>query len=130
VTATDGVPLAYRVLAGNTADARTPVDNLHHWHQVVTQVAPDAPFPLVISDRALLSLATLAAYEATGVRYLGPLPDSDLTSVVLERAASTDGAAHPLAYRPARDQRWRHVPPTQGTAANVQDISPAEEGVY
>jgi Transposase DDE domain len=118
------------VLAGNTAEARTPVDNLHHWHQVVTQVAPDAPFPLVISDRAMLSLATLAAYEASGVRYLGPLPDSDLTSVLLERAASTDWAAHPLADRPARDQRWRHVPPTQGTAANVQDISPAEAGVY
>jgi hypothetical protein len=80
VTATDGLPLAYRVLAGNTADATTPVDNLHLLQTLVAQAAPDAPFPLVISDRALLSLATLAAYEAAGVRYLGPLPDSALTA--------------------------------------------------
>jgi transposase len=130
VTATDGVPLAYRVLAGNTADARTPVDNLHHLQQVVTQVAPDAPFPLVISDRAMLSLATLAAYEAAGVRYLGPLPDSALTSALLERAASTDWAAHPLAYRPVRDQRRRSALPPQDAAADTLEVSPAEEGVY
>src|SRR5260370_6237163 len=30
VAAAEGVPLAYRVLAGNTADARTPVDTLHY----------------------------------------------------------------------------------------------------
>ena len=47
---------------------------------VLAQVAPDQPLPLVISDRAMLSLATLAAYEAAGVRYLGPLPDSTLTA--------------------------------------------------
>jgi transposase len=130
VTATEGLPLAYRVLAGNTADARTPVDNLHHLQHVVTQVAPDAPFPLVISDRAMLSLATLAAYEAAGVRYLGPLPDSDLTSALLERAASTDWAAHPLTYRPARDQRRRSPLLAQDTTADARDVSLADEGVY
>jgi transposase len=130
VSATDGVPLAHRVLAGNTADARTPIDNLHHLQQVVAQVAPDAPFPLVISDRAMLSLATLAAYEAAGVRYLGPLPDSDLTSTLLERAAATDWAAHPLVYRPARDQRRRQTPASQDTTADTLDVTPAEEGIY
>src|SRR5262245_19120590 len=42
-------------------------------------------------------------------RYLGPWPDTSLTSVLLEPAASTDWAAHPLAYRPARDQRGRSL---------------------
>jgi Transposase DDE domain len=127
VTAPDGLPLAYRVLAGNTADARTPVDNLQLVHTVVAQVAPDIPFPLVISDRAMLSLATLAtlaAYEAAGVRYLGPLPDSALTAALLEQAASTDWAAHALTYRPARDQRGR----PSGTAAGRG--GPEEEGGY
>jgi len=125
VTATDGAPLAYRVLAGNTADVRTPVDNLRHLQRVVTQVAPDAPFPLVISDRAMLTLATLAAYEAAEVRYLGPLPDSALTTALRERAVSTEWAAHPLAYRPARDQRMRHDHPAEAPAE-----TPAEEGIY
>jgi hypothetical protein len=67
----------------------------------------------------MLSLATLAAYEAAGVRYLGPLPESTLTSALLERAAATDWAAHPLAYRPARDQRRRHDTPTRSAAAGT-----------
>ena len=81
--------------------------------------APEQPVPLIISDRAMLSLATLAAYEAAGVRYLGPLPDSGLTTALLDQAASTDWAAHPLAYRPARDQRRRSL-----------DAEAAEAGVY
>jgi len=132
VTATDGLPLAYRVLAGNTADATTPVDNLHLLQTLVAQAAPDTPFPLVISDRAMLSLATLAAYEAAGVRYLGPLPDSALTSALLERAAATDWMAHPLRYRPARDRR---IPPDRPAASGVKAAEEgakleAEEGVY
>ncbi len=135
VTAPDGLPVAYRVLAGNTADATTPVDNLHLLQRLVAHVAADAPFPLVISDRALLSLATRAAYEAAGVRYLGPLPDSALTSALLERAAATDWAAHPLAYRPAREQRTRPAPPAQGAAVDgaagaLETETEAEEGVY
>lgn len=119
VTAPEGVPVAYRMLAGNTADASTPVDNRHLLQTVLAQVAPDQPVPLVISDRARLSLATLAAYEAAGVRYLGPLPDSTLTTALLKQAASTDWAAHPLAYRPARDQRGRPL-----------EAAEAEAGVY
>jgi len=127
VTAQDGLPLAYRVLSGNTADATTPVDNLHLLQTTLAAVAPEQPFPLIISDRAMLSLATLAAYEAAGVRYLGPLPDSALTTALLGRATATDWAAHPLAYRPARDLRLRPDPPAQGPAATTPS---GEEGVY
>ncbi len=134
VTAQDGLPLAYRVLSGNTADATTPVDNLHLLQTTLAAVAPEQPFPLIISDRAMLSLATLAAYEAAGVRYLGPLPDSALTAALLERATATDWAAHPLAYRPARDLRLRPDSPAQGPAATTPADAPArpagEEGVY
>ncbi len=127
VTAQDGLPLAYRVLSGNTADATTPVDNWHLLQTTLAAVAPEQPFPRIISDRAMLSLATLAAYEAAGVRYLGPLPDSALTTALLGRATATDWAAHPLAYRPARDLRLRPDPPAQGPAATTPS---GEEGVY
>jgi transposase len=125
VTAPEGLPLAYRAWAGNTADASTPVDNLQLLQTVLAQVAPEQPFPLVISDRAMLSLATLAAYEAAGVRYLGPSPDSTLTTALLEQAASTDWAAHRLAYRPARDQRGRPL-----EAEAEAEAAEAEAGVY
>jgi transposase len=127
VSAAEGVPLAYRVLAGNTADARTPVDNLHYLQTLFAHLAPATPFPLVMSDRAMLSLATLAAYEAAGVRYLGPLPDSALTAALLEQAAATDWAAYPLAYRPTRDRRGRRV--HDAHAAQLPG-EPAEAGVY
>ena len=127
VTAQDGLPLAYRVLSGNTADATTPVDNWPWLQTTLAAVAPEQPFPLSISDRAMLSLATLAAYEAAGVRYLGPLPASALTTARLGRATATDWAAHPLAYRPARDLRLRPDPPAQGPAATTPS---GEEGVY
>jgi transposase len=145
VTAQDGVPLVYRVLAGNTADATTPVDNLHLLQTTLAQVAPKQPFPLLVSDRAMLSLATLATYEAAGVRYLGPLPDSTLTSALLERAAATDWTAHPLAYRPARDQRQGAAAPAPARPAAPDDPTDlgeeagdgsepaekeAEEGIY
>jgi Domain of unknown function (DUF4277) len=123
VTAPEGLPLAYRLWAGNTADARTPVDNLQLLRRVLAHVAPEQPVPLIISDRAMLSLATLAAYEAAGGRSLGPLPDSGLTAALLDQAASTawaaHWAAHPLAYRPARDQRGRSL-----------EAETAEAGVY
>ncbi len=61
VSAAEGVPRAYRVLAGTTADARTPVDNLPSLQTLFAHLAPETPFPLVMSDRAMLSLATLAA---------------------------------------------------------------------
>jgi transposase len=134
VTAQDGLPLAYRVLGGNTADATTPVDNLRLLQTTLAVVAPDQSVPLIISDRAMLSLATLAAYEAAGVRYLGPLPESTLTTALLERAASTDWAAHPLAYRPARDQRRRSPAELSEEAeAGAQTEAGAaveEDGVY
>jgi len=114
-------------LSGNTADATTPVDNWHWLQTTLAAVAPEQPFPRIISDRAMLSLATLAAYEAAGVRYLGPLPDSALTTALLGRATATDWAAHPLAYRPARDLRLRPDPPAQGPAATTPS---GEAGVY
>lgn len=130
VSAAEGVPLAYRVLAGNTADARTPVDNLHYLQTLFAHLAPATPFPLVMSDRAMLSLATLAAYEAAGVRYLGPLPDSALTAALLEQAAATDWAAYPLAYRPTRDRRGRRVHAAHAAHAAQLPGEPEEAGVY
>jgi hypothetical protein len=70
-----GVPLDYRVLAGNVADCTPPVDNLRRLQTLLAAPparAAAAP-PMVVSDRAMLTVGALAAYADSGLRYLGPL---------------------------------------------------------
>jgi len=75
------------------------------------------PVPLVISDRAMLTLESIAAYEASGVRYLGPLDPGLGHGAVRDLLASVTAqelAASPLGYRPQRaadDPAWE---PYQG----------------
>lgn len=70
VTVEGGVPVDYRGLAGSTADRTTPVENLAH----LPQVDPARPplKPLFISDRAMLTPQSMAAYCQHAVRFLGP----------------------------------------------------------
>jgi hypothetical protein len=120
VTAAGGVPIDYQTLAGNVADCTTPVANLRRLQRLlaILPVRPAGwPSPLVISDRAMLTLASIAAYEASAVRYLGPLDPGlghgavrDLLSAV----TTEELAASPLGYRPQRaadDPDWE---PYQG----------------
>lgn len=56
-----GVPLAYRVLAGNVADRTTPVEKLARLQHLLPARPLEDDGPLVISDRAMLTLEALAA---------------------------------------------------------------------
>jgi transposase len=112
-----GVPLDYRVLAGNVADRTTPVENLRRLQALLgarPPRPPAAPPPLVISDRAMLTGEAIAAYDASGLCYLGPLDPhlgagavrALLTSV---SAAELAAPATALGYRPQRaadDPTW------------------------
>ena len=110
VTVDGGVPLDYRVLAGNVADVTTPVANLRRLQALLAALpprAPAAPPPLVVSDRAMLTLEALAAYEGSGLRYLGPL-DPHLGGGAVQAllasvpATALTAPATALAYRPQR----------------------------
>jgi transposase len=105
-----GVPLDYRVLAGNMADCTTPVENLRRLQTLLAALPPrppGAPAPLVVSDRAMLTVEAIAAYESSGVGYLGPLDphlgagavQALLTSIPAAELAAPETA---LAYRPQR----------------------------
>jgi hypothetical protein len=115
VTATGGVPIDYQTLAGNVADCTTPVANLRRLQRLLALLParqPGQPLPLVISDRAMLTLESIAAYEASGVRYLGPLdPGLGHGAVrgLLAGVTAEELAAAPLGYRPQRtadDPAW------------------------
>jgi len=123
--AAGGVPIDYHTLAGNVADCTTPVANLRRLQRLLALLPARPggwPLPLVISDRAMLTLESIAAYEASRVRYLGPLDPGLghgavrdlLTSVTAEELA-----ASPLGYRPQRaadDPAWE---PYQGVARRL-----------
>jgi transposase len=112
-TVEGGVPLDYRVLAGNVADRTTPVENLarlQHLLSLLPPRSPDDDSPLVISDRAMLTLEALVAYAGSGVHALGPLDPAlgqGAVRCLLEAVTAEELAAAPLAYRP---QRADHEP--------------------
>lgn len=115
VTAAGGVPLDYRVLAGNVADRTTPVENLRRLRGLLAQVPPrdpTQPAPVVVSDRAMLTLEALAAYAEADLHPLGPLDPSlgdGAVRALLAAVPAAELAAAPLAYRPQRavdDAAW------------------------
>jgi transposase len=115
LTLDGGVPLDYRVLAGNTADRTTPVENLHRVQRLLAVLPPrraDDPPPLVISDRAMLTDEAIGAYAHAGLCFLGPLDPTVGDGAVRRLLASVSAAelaAAPLTYRPQRaasDPTW------------------------
>jgi hypothetical protein len=110
VTLNGGLPLDYRVLAGNVADRTTPVETLQRLQRLLALLPPrpaGAPAPLVVSDRAMLTLEAIAAYEASALHYLGPL-DPHLGEGAVQALLAAVPAAElaapetALAYRPQR----------------------------
>ncbi len=113
--AAGGVPLDYRVLAGNVADRATPVENLRRLRGLLAQVPPrdpTQPAPVVVSDRAMLTLEAFAAYAEADLHPLGPLDPSlgdGAVRALLAAVPAAELAAAPLAYRPQRaadDPAW------------------------
>jgi len=116
VTVAGGVPLDYRLLAGNVADRTTPVENLGRLRQLLALLPsrrPEDPAPLVISDRAMLTAEGIAAYEASNLHFLGPLDPALGKGAVrdlLESLPPAELETAPLAYRPQRagdDASWQ-----------------------
>lgn len=116
VTVAGGVPLDYRLLAGNVADRTTPVENLERLRQLLLLLPsrrPEEPTPLVISDRAMLTLESIVAYEAGNLHFLGPLEPAlgrGAVRALLESLPQAELETAPLAYRPQRaedDASWQ-----------------------
>ncbi len=109
VTIAGGVPLDYRVLAGNAADRTTPVENLRRLQGLLALLPSRSPAerPLVISDRAMLTDDAIGAYDQSHLAFLGPLDPAvgnGAVRALLESVSIAELDAAPLAYRPQRAQ--------------------------
>ncbi len=126
VTVEAGIPLDYRVVAGNVADRTTPVEILARLQQLLALLparSPEQREPVVISDRAMLTLAALVAYRGSGLHCLGPLdPHLGQGAVqrLLEEVTTEELAAAPLGYRPQRAERDPDWAPYHGVRRQLE----------
>lgn len=136
VSVAGGVPLDYQILAGNVADRTTPVANLRRLQRLLALLPPREPgdpAPLIISDRAMLTEAAIAAYLTSDLCFLGPLDPSLGNGAVRQLLASVSSAelaAAPLPYRPQRatdDPDWEdyHGVPRSLELADPDPTKPA-----
>lgn len=95
-----GVPLAFRVLVGNTADKTTPRQNLEAVKALLQEA--DQPQTTLVHDRGMVSLETLLWYERQGQRYLTSATAEGELQALLDSVPTEELQAHPLAYRPQR----------------------------
>ena len=96
-----GVPLDYRVLPGNTAEASTVVENMQRVRRLLKRGGKPLNL-LVISDAALLSEDIIAAYHQQPMGYLGRLRECKSVQQLMRSVSKEELLLHPLAYQPMR----------------------------
>jgi transposase len=107
VSSEAGVPLAYRVLAGQTADRTTPLENakaLRSWLDRPELAERERDF-LLVSDRAMLDREVIVAYADKQLRWLGPLSAQGSLRDVMDGVSDKELENHELAYRPANQPK-------------------------
>jgi hypothetical protein len=107
------VPLAYRVLAGRTADQTTPVENMRALRALLDrpELANRDTNPIVISDRAMLHPEVIVTYDQEQIRWLGPLNLDEPLRALMCSVGDEELSAHPLDYRPLnqpKEERLRY----------------------
>lgn len=99
ITDEDGIPLAFKVINGSTADRTTPIDNMKALHELLDNM-PHSDDIIIISDQAMLDRDVIIQYHQKDIGYLGPLPASKEYEQVLTSVPLSQLKKHPLNYRP------------------------------
>lgn len=96
----EGIPLAFRVLVGNTADSTTPRENLEAVRCLLSDVQRRQM--TLIHDRGMATAETLVWYGRRGQRFISPMTADGELQVLLDSVPVAELQAHPLAYHPVR----------------------------
>ena len=101
VNVTDaGLPLAFRVLVGNTADVTTPRENLLAVRSLLPKDQGTAL--TVVHDRGMATIETLLWYEAQHQFFISPITADAALQAVLDAVPAAELQAAPLDYLPQR----------------------------
>lgn len=99
ITDEDGIPLAFKVINGSTADRSTPIENMKALRDLLDNM-PGSDDIIIISDQAMLDRDVIIQYHQQNIGYLGPLPASKEYEQVLMSVPLSQLKKHPLKYRP------------------------------
>lgn len=96
----EGLPLAFRVLVGNTADVTTPRDNM----AAVQALLKETPLTetTVVHDRAMATPETLHWYAAHQQRFISPMTADAALQAVIDAVSADELHAATLDYLPQR----------------------------
>lgn len=96
----DGLPLAFRVLVGNTADVTTPRENMTAVQALLT--AAQTTESTVVHDRAMATPETLVWYAAHQQRFISPMTADAALQAVIDAVPAAELHAATLDYLPQR----------------------------
>jgi transposase len=96
----DGLPLAFRVLVGNTADKTTPRQNLEAVRQLLADAQP--PDLTIVHDRGMATAETLVWYDRQAQRFISPVTADNALQRLCDDVPAAELLAHPLDYHPQR----------------------------
>jgi len=103
ITDEDGIPLAFKVIKGDTGDRSTPMENMKALRELLDKM-PNSHDIIVISDQAMLDRDVIIQYHQQDTGYLGPLPAGKEYEQVLMSVPLSELKKHPLKYRPVNQK--------------------------
>jgi transposase len=99
-SASDKLPLLYKVHPGNTTDVTTVKSNVASLLEIAKIVGKQPGDLTVVGDRALLTPELIRDYVECGVHYLGSMQPSKTQEEFLAGFSDDLLKRHPLAYQP------------------------------
>jgi transposase len=96
----DGLPLAFRVLVGNTADATTPRENMSALHTLLQEAHRSET--TVVHDRAMATPETLVWYDAHHQPFISPISADEALQALVDAVPASELHAATLDYLPHR----------------------------
>lgn len=94
----NGLPLAFRVLVGNTADATTPCENMRAVHTLLQEAHRTET--TVVHDRAMATPETLVWYDAHGQHFISPITADAVLQALVDAVPASELHAATLDYLP------------------------------
>jgi transposase len=121
-----GIPIAYKVINGKTADRTTPMENMAALRELLAAM-PESNDIIIISDQGMLDRDVIIQYHQQNIGYLGPLPTLKEYDDVLMSVTTAQLKEHPLEYRP-RNQKADEPAVYYGVSSKVKITGKKVEG--